>query len=238
MDEVNKYQKKFIQLLQRKKIHAVLSEGIILCTSGKKKFPLDSNSNFHHVVKSPQKLSALIQSKLGLNKTIFARNCEFKRIAKPEAEQFLDEFHMMNSTSSAFNYGLFIKNELIAVASFSKGRRMNRLAEDKRSFELIRFCCKEGITVIGGLTKLVKNFCREKDAGDVMTYVDKQFSQGDSFTKAGFVKHSETEPNYFLVDNKTFEIRPVKTPSEKFDPDKFYLTRNFGNVKLVYTPNE
>jgi hypothetical protein len=103
---------------------------------------------------------------------------------------------------------------------------------------LIRFCCKEGITVTGGLTKLVKNFCKEKNAGDVMTYIDKKVSSGESFIKAGFVKFGETEPNYFLVNKKTFKSLPLKNGNEKFDETLFYLTQNSGNVKLVYAPDE
>lgn len=161
--------------------------------------------NLDYLEKEQQKLSALIRSKLKLNASIFARNCELKKLDKKTAEEFLNTYHLMNATQSAFNYGLFHNAELIAVASFSKGRKMNRLQEHERSFELIRFCCKEGITVTGGLTKLVKNFCREKKAGDVMTYISKQFGDGKSFTNAGFKKTGETERN----------IKLIFTPDEK-----------------------
>lgn len=224
------------KILSEKKIEIVLLNDKLKCSSGKKDVSLYFTPDL--ITKSPGKVASIVQSKLGLNKTVFARNCETKKIDKTVAEEFLNQFHLMNSTQSAFNYGLFAKDELVAVATFSKGRKMNRLPEDKRSFELIRFCCREGITVTGGLTKLVKNFCKEKNAGDVMTYIDKQLSPGESFIKAGFVKHSETEPNYFLVNKKTFEKIPVKTPDETFDSVTFYLTHNSGNIKLVYTPIE
>lgn len=187
------------------------------------------------IVREPEKIGALILSKLQLNQTVFARSCEVKRVDKKQATEFLDKYHIMNSTQSAYNLGLFYKEELMALASFSKGRKMNRLEEHQRSFELIRFCCKSGVTVTGGLTRLVRNFCTEKKAGDVMTYVDKQLSDGRSFVSAGFKKHSETEPNYFLVNRTTFERIPWNK-EESFDPKKFYLSRNSGNIKLVYTP--
>jgi hypothetical protein len=184
----------------------------------------------------PDKIAAIVQARLGLNHRVFARNCELKKIPKELAENFLDEFHIMGFTQSAWNYGLFYQNELLAVASFSKGRKMNRLPSNKRSYELIRFCCKPGYTVTGGLSKLVKNFCVEKDAGDVMTYVDKQFSSGQSFIKAGFVKAGETAPNYFLVNKKTFERYPMKNADEQYDAEKFYRICNKGNIKMLYTP--
>ncbi len=238
---LNKYFLNFKKLLEAKDIKLLIHQNEITCVTNKKKYSFLISQNdeegipFDYIVTSPEKLVAIILSKLNLNKTVFARNCEVKKINKETAVDFLEKYHILNSTQSAFNYGLIYKNELLALTSFSKGRKMNRLPEDKRSFELIRFCCKEGITVTGGLTKLIKNFCKEKNAGDVMTYIDKQFSLGDSFIKAGFVNHSETDPNYFIVNKKTFARMPFKT-DETFDSKLFYIAKNSGNIKLVYTP--
>jgi len=187
------------------------------------------------LIRVPEKIASTILSKLHLNKTVFARNCEVKQVEKNKAVDFLEQYHIMQSTGSAYNLGLFYKAELIALCTFSKGRRMNRLPEHQRSFELIRFCCKSGITVTGGLTKLLKHFCEVKQAGDIMTYIDKQVSDGQSFIKAGFKKHSETEPNYFLVNRLTYERIPA-FKEEKFERKKFYLSHNAGNIKLIYTP--
>jgi len=202
-----------------------------------KKYKNESILHLDQVIREPKKITAIILSKLKLNKIIYARSCEVKRVAKSTAVEFLENYHIMGSTQSALNLGLFNKDELVGLASFSKGRKMNRLKEDQRSFELIRFCCKSGVTVTGGLTRLVKNFCNEKMAGDIMTYVDKQLSDGSSFIRAGFKKHSETEPNYFLVNRISYE-RTSAQKGEKFDSKKFYLSHNSGNVKLVYTPGE
>jgi hypothetical protein len=232
------YINSFITLLKKKGIDAELSEEELFCRAGTKQFTLDLAQYFDLMARQPVKLAALVQSKLSLNTRIFARSCAVQKIDKATAREFLDNYHLMHSTQSASNYGLFYKEELIAVASFSKGRKMDRLAEDQQSFELIRFCCKDGITVTGGLTKLVKNFCREKKAGDVMTYVDKQFSNGSAFVTAGFKNYGETEPNYFLIDKATFERTPLKNKDESFDTEKFYLTQNSGSIKLVYNPGD
>lgn len=191
-----------------------------------------------YIITRQEKVLSIILSKLNLNKTIFARNCKVEILTKQIAEDFFNEFHFFGSTTSAYNYGLFYKDELIGAASFSKGRKMNRLPEGKQSFELIRFCCKSGITITGGLSKLMKHFYEEKKAGDIMTYVDKQFSNGDSFAKAGFKKHSDTPSLYFLVNKKTFERSLLKDKEESFDEKLFYRTQNSGNIKMIYKPNE
>jgi len=185
------------------------------------------------LVTKKNKLIAIIQSKLHYTRKVYARRCIARRIESIIAEKFLNEYHLMSFSKSGFHYGLFDSAELIAVASFSKGRKMNRLEEHQRSFELVRFCCKEGITVTGGLTKLLKCFANEKNPGDIMTYVDKQLSEGASYLKCGFKLHSETKKQEFVVNVNTFERDYYK--GDKFDPKKFYVTENLGNLKLVYT---
>jgi hypothetical protein len=232
---LNKYILRFEKILASKKIKLIVNEEEFVFSCQQKKvtykIPLDL------IVTQPQKLSAIIQSKLQLNKKVFARKCIVKKIAKAEACTFLDLYHMMNSTQSAFNYGLFLEEELLAVCSFSKGRKMNRLPEHLRSFELIRFCTKEGYTIVGVLTKIIKTFCREKGVGDIMTYVDKQFSAGESFAKAGFVLHDETQKHSFLINKKTFERTLIKKPTEKFNEKIYYLELSSGSLKFVYTPD-
>ena len=138
----------------------------------------------------------------------------------------------MSATGSAFNYGLFYEEKIVAAGSFSKGRKMDRLAGDQRSFELIRFCNGKGITVSGGLSKLVKHFIREKNPGDIMTYVDKQFAEGGSFLKMGFRKLGETKPVCFLVDKNLMTRKPMLADSP-YDKKKYYKSCNEGNLKFV-----
>ncbi len=178
-----------------------------------------------------QKLIGIIQSKLHYTRIVFARDCNVKRIAQHTANNFLEEFHLMGHTKAAFCYGLYDTGELIAVATFSKGRKMNRLDEQQRSFEMIRFCCKEGITVSGGLSKLLSHFIKEKEPGDIMTYVDKQYSDGRSYYTCGFKKHSETEAHAFLIEKDT--LKRTYYNGVAIDKTRYYLAYNSGNIKLV-----
>ena len=191
-----------------------------------------------YLVREPEKIAGSLLSKMKLNTRVFARNCEMRKIDKTLANTFLDRYHIMNSTQSAFNYALYYKNELLAVASFSKGRKMNRLREDKRSFELIRFCCKNGYSIPGGLSKLVRGFVREKKAGDVMTYVDRQWSDGTSFAKAGFKLLEKRPANLFRVNRKDFTRELLRKAPEQADTKKYYFIQDSGNLKMVFVANE
>lgn len=222
------------RLLQQRTISVDLKGRILIAGYGTKKIRLDLEPCMDVVAANPQKIASIVQSRLGLNNRVFARQCVIQKADKKTAEDFLNTYHLMGSAASGFNYGLFFKDELVALAAFSKGRKMQRLPNHLRSFELIRFCCKDGITVTGGLTKLIRNFCREKNAGDIMTYIDKQFSEGSAFIKAGFEKHSETPPLEFLIHQQTFEKQLYQ--GGPYDHLKYRLVKNQGNLKLIYTP--
>ena len=216
------------------------NQNTLVFSKGEKTFTMlcPENSFVEYcVTHAPIKLISIVKSKLGLNQRVFARNCICKKISKESSNDFVNEYHLMGATGSAFNYGLFYKEQLLAVASFSKGRKMNRIATGKLSYELVRFCCKDGISISGGLMKLVLNFCREKQAGDVMTYVDKQLSDGEAFKRAGFIFHSEKPPVSLCVGKETFSFRAVSERAVHCALDEDLVT-NAGSMKFVYTPGQ
>lgn len=185
---------------------------------------------------------AIIQSITGNNTRVFARKCEVKKIDKKLAEIFLNENHLHGFKNAYYKYALINNNEIVAMATFSKGRKMNRLTANERSFELVSFCCKKGISVVGGLTKLLQQFITELSPGDIMTYVDKEWSNGQSYLKIGFKLHSETEPQTYIFDvlnNLKYKANqlPTEIVTALQNNHKNYQTiYNKGNLKLVYTP--
>jgi hypothetical protein len=108
---------------------------------------------------------------------------------------------------------------------------------EKRGFELISFCCKKNISVTGGLSKLLKAFVIDLQPGDIMTYVDKDWSEGKAYLKIGFKLHSETLPQSFLFNTKTLTKHKINNDFElenRLNKDTI-LVKNSGNLKLVYT---
>ncbi len=181
---------------------------------------------------------SIIASILGQNKTIFARNCQVKKVDKAIAEAFLNENHLLGYLNAYYKYALFFDNEIVAISTFSKGRKMNRLSSEKRGFELISFCCKKNISVTGGLSKLLKAFITDLQPGDIMTYVDKDWSEGKAYLKIGFKIHSETPQQNFVFNTQTLTKHKIGDDFElenKQDKNTI-LVKNSGNLKLVYTP--
>lgn len=185
---------------------------------------------------APEKIAALALTRLQLNRRVFARQCRIERINKTTANHFVNRYHFMPAAQSATQLGLYRHDELLAVACFSAGRRMHRLPAHQRSFELIRYCCKSGVSISGGLSKLLQHFVAERAPGDLMTYVDLQWGQGQSFRKIGFVEAGRSAAHYFLVHRATGQRAPLKDPEQPFDRARFYRAQNAGNLKLIYTP--
>lgn len=235
-----------LKILRNLGMHAQWSGGQLILKAGEKamRFPVFTDAEpgppssaqlplpYDLLMREPEKLGAILQSKMGGNQRVFARTCRVERIPNREGEAFLKRYHLMGSTTCAWTYALFKQNELLALASFSKGRKMKRLPVDQRSYELIRFCSRPGITVTGGLSKIVKRFVQDRGAGDIMTYVDAAWSSGESFVKAGFEPAGQSAPREYLVNRSSLERRP-RNEGESV-PKGHYLCRDLGNIKLIY----
>jgi hypothetical protein len=91
-----------------------------------------------------------------------------KRITKLKYHQFLDRNHLWGATGAKYAFGLYTKatsrekdTRLIAVATFSNKRKIQRASTNFHSYELLRFCTEMDCTVIGGLSKLIAAFVKE-----------------------------------------------------------------------------
>jgi hypothetical protein len=179
-----------------------------------------------------------LKSLFGLNQTIAARSCKIEVLDKPIADIFFDENHVQGSCKYAHKLGLSKNGELLASIAFSKSRIMVDGSTYYRSYELIRFSNKNGITVTGGLSKLLKAFILEKHVQHLMTYIDLDFGDGQGFLTNGFKELNQTPPISFWVDPKT-HCRYSQKEIEKLDLNKELLVKfeNSGNKKLVYKNN-
>jgi hypothetical protein len=147
----------------------------------------------------PDQVLARIKSLLGKNIRIHGRKTKVFKIAKPVADSFLIENHLQGSVSSRYKIGLFEKDELVAVATFSALRKMNH-TENYKSAELIRFAVKAGYSITGGLSKLIAFFAEMHKPNDLMTYADRDWSAGAAYSKLGFIQTAVLEPQIYVLD--------------------------------------
>lgn len=187
-----------------------------------------------------------VNAMLGNSQKIAARLTQVRRIDQESAVLFLEKNHLNGSVTSKTKYGLFLPkryfrvlNEafeydhnseelLVAVATFSAPRVFARADGPFRSFEMLRFASLLDTNVSGGLDKLLTAFAREKDPDDIMTYADREWSDGAGYVKLGFERISETAPMQFYLSATDMER------TSKPDPKRIAIY-NAGSIKFVKT---
>ena len=177
---------------------------------------------------------------------IYARNCEVRRIDKKTAAEFLERTHSYGDASCRYRYGLYLKRHtghvadelqdglsktplpgtLVAVATFSNARKWIKGEKVIRSYEWTRYASLPGLRVNGGMGKLLKEFIKEAQPDDIMTYADLEWSEGGVYEQLGFSLEGRKSPVMFRID-ELWRRFPVKTG---MPGNLFY--QNFGSNKF------
>lgn len=155
-------------------------------------------------------------------RTVYARNCEVRRIDKAAAAEFIGRCHRMGYTTGRYHYALFVKRRtgaseagpdagsMVAAASFSQARKWLKNGREVRSYEWIRYCSLPDVRVVGGMGKILEEFISQVRPDDVMTYTDPRWSDGDAYKALGFVPEGEKD----FGDFKSVKMRLKLTDYE------------------------
>ena len=139
---------------------------------------------------------------LGKSNRIYARKCVIKEITYKEASDFLTDNHIQGTVPSKHNISLWYNNEIVSVMTFGSLRRNLGYNKKEGTFELLRFCNKLNISVVGGASRLFKYFIKTYKPIEVISYADRRWSQGKLYENLGFTFIDNTKPNYFYIDGK------------------------------------
>lgn len=143
-----------------------------------------------------------LKSLFSINIGFHARKTKVIEIDAQTAKSFLEINHLQGFVKARYKFGLLANDEIIAIATFSDVRPMKLKGTNYFSAELVRFASKNGVTVVGGLSKLIKHFSKQIQVNDIMSYADKDWSLGKGYDKLNFVKTAETDPIYFYLDQQ------------------------------------
>ena len=185
-----------------------------------------------------QVVNSRILSMLGISKRIHARSTVIKPISQIEMDRFLKANHLNITTKVKYKYGMFYKDELVAVIAFGRSCPIQSDGKTYKSHELIRFCSLLNYTVVGGLSKFIHHFVKNVKPEHIMTYVDREWSMGKSYLKLGFNIDGYTPPQVFwlspdnCVRNYSAELLKTRT-SEQLRNEGWKSLENLGNIKLV-----
>jgi hypothetical protein len=102
-----------------------------------------------------------INNVIGLNTKIGSRKCEIVEINNKESKEFLNKYHLQGSIGSSIKIGLKYKGELVSIMTFGKMRKNMGSKSKEGEWELIRFCNKGDLSVIGSASKLLNHFIKK-----------------------------------------------------------------------------
>lgn len=122
---------------------------------------------------------------------IFARKLNIKPIDSTTKGKFLNKNHIQGDGPSSINYGGFFGNDLVAVMGFIK---------NKNYYTLNRYATS--CNVIGGFTKLLKQFERDFNTPKIITFADLRWSNGDLYLNSGFMQDYILDPDYYWIRAK------------------------------------
>ena len=198
---------------------------------------------------------------LGIFTHVFARNCEVRKLHKGEAADFMDKWHSYGDAACRYRLGLFLKKpalgsngelqpgEMVAAATFSNGRLMERGGKYYRSYQWIRYASLSDVRVTGGMGKIMKHFLDEAIAGDqddrstdrfggwdIMSYADLEWSDGNVYRSLGFADEGLKSPVMYRVDPITWTRKPVSrlADDETSHCDGCLFYENFGSRKYRF----
>ena len=153
----------------------------------------DFDNNFE-IIKSQ------ISNWLGLTKSkIYARKCQIKEVNTNEYRDFLNSNHIQGFVASKLVYGLYHNEILVSLMCFDK--KEGRLNMEETGWNLNRFCNLLNHQVVGGASKLLNHFIKTIKPSRIISYADKDWSNGNLYFKLGFKLVNESKPDYkYIVD--------------------------------------
>ena len=146
-------------------------------------------------------IKSQISNWLSLTQTkIYARKTEVRRITNVEEyRNFLNKNHIQGYVASKLAYGLYYQDQLVSLMCFDK--KEGRLNMEESGWNLNRFCNLINTNVIGGASKLLNHFIKINKPSRIISYADKDWSNGNLYFKLGFDLVSESKPDYkYIVD--------------------------------------
>ena len=173
-------------------------------------------------------VKSIILSKLNVfDNIVYARNCIVKSISNKEFSNFCNLNHIQGNINTKIKLGLICNNNLVSVMGFNKHKNYE--------YECTRYCNKINTKIIGGASKLFKNFLKLYNPKSILSYSDKRYFDGSIYRTLGFNKEPDTKPNYFYIKGKKlysrqkFQKHKLKNLLKNFNPNISESENMFAN---------
>lgn len=159
-----------------------------------------------------------IISLLGKTKKIYARKCVIKSVSSSDEYVFFTENHIQGHVHSKICLGLFYEDVLVSAMSFGESRF------SKNKIELLRFANQLNVTVVGGASKLFKFYTKSFNPSIILSYSDKNWSEGNLYRTLGFSYSHTSAPSYKYT--KDYHILENRVKYQKHKLNKLFENYN------------
>jgi len=162
---------------------------------------------------------------------IYARQCNIVLVTNKVATKFFTENHLQGAVIGSLSIGLSYMGELVSVGTFAKSRYRTK---QKNIYEILRFSSKKYYSVIGGFSKIIKEF-DATHRGTLISYANRRWSMGNVYEQSGFTLAYKTDPCYYYTDCKTlwhrsiFQKHKLKDAIAVFDEAKTEVVNMYEN---------
>ena len=142
---------------------------------------------------------------LGKSQKIGARKTKIKLVTDSKlVTQFLNSTHIQGFVPSKYKIGIFYKEEMVGLLTLSDLRINLGQKKEAGTFEILRYSCKNGLTIIGGFDKALKYFIQNYNPTKIVSYANRMWSnENNVYSKIGMKLESVSDASYFyLVDDR------------------------------------
>ncbi len=131
---------------------------------------------------------------------VFARNCIIKNINSNDSIEFLNNNHIQGGINSSIRIGLYYRDRLVSLMTFSANRKIVSNPNINNEYELTRYATN--INVVGGASKLLSHFITSYHPNKIISYADIRWTPNPTnnlYNKLGFNFVHQSLPNYWYT---------------------------------------
>lgn len=180
-------------------------------------------------------VKSMIRNLIGLsNKKISARDCTVVEIKNTkDYKEFLNENHIQGYVRSKIQIGLIYNNKIVSIMSFDQFEGRKKMPEEE--WNLSRFCTKLDTNVVGGASKLLSYFIKNYRPDRIISYADRDWSEGKLYYNLNFELISESSPDYkYLINGRRVHKSRFRKSKTNISESKIEIPRVYDCGKLKF----
>lgn len=171
---------------------------------------------------------SMLRNLIGCSDKLSGHSCTCKKISAKEARNFLEETHLKGYSDSNIHYGLYHNDELVQVMSIKA----------TEGYEITRLATKLNTCVVGGASKLFKQFISEYNPTDIITTSDRAYASSKLHYTLGFKEVSiNDEQGVWIRNSDNSVIDASEVTQQMIDLHRCVQVFDSGTITWQWTRN-